>query len=373
MSEASLICEKIHLSGVKLLDLRSPQPQYPYSILLAQIMPEFAQVDPGFPLKQSNSDAYKQKIMKVLEYSIRHQVHFCILPEISLPRGMITQVRSFLEQEAVPGSIFCLPLEYVLCSDLPSVLDELGLREPPHREQYISEFGDGTSDKILNLCWIAAKGTIPGTLISNLQSKIFPSVGEEFPILRSHRFQGGKVLRVFCTDDTPESVSFSVLICFDFIAEIAKSPIPRDILLSIIRSRRCIRKRILNIDWLFVPQFNPKPIHPTFEFALDKFYHDHPTQPIPTTSVIFINAAGGFNHNFAKEGTFGNSALVGRFPLHDTEHFIMRQCPFFGGSLSKLTLRAESEIIFLYRDQLLSDKTRGPEAGRGFSQEFLEL
>ena len=67
MSKSVVICEKIHLPGVKLSDLRSPQPHYPYSVILAQIMPEFIQTAPGFPLKQSHSDGYQQKIMKVLE------------------------------------------------------------------------------------------------------------------------------------------------------------------------------------------------------------------------------------------------------------------------------------------------------------------
>jgi len=262
-------------------------------------------------------------------------VHFCVFPEYSISAAWITEIRDKIHQQASPQSIFCLPLEHIPLKNLTQVLLEAGVKET---NPYLVEFPLDRKEGILNLCWILAKGE-DGALCSHFQAKLYPALAQEEP--RLNKFQGGQVLRVFTTDNE-KPLTFAILVCFDFIAGGHGRPSPVATLQDdLTRHRRYL-------DWLLVPQFNPKPAHPEFERVLDQFYQHHHCR---ATVVAGVNVTGGFDHPLRARGPFGGSSLVGRLSPTFKSRITFGRLVAAGGGQVQLYIIAEEDLLVLYADR----------------------
>jgi len=123
VAEPSIRVEYIRLTGVRLRQRPyiSGASIYPAALLLAQLRPHLKSA-PTQPFTQHPAGHYREKVLKVLDLAIETGVHFCILPEYSLPVSCMPVIRERLRRQAPPHSIFCLPLEHVPVRGYSSVL-----------------------------------------------------------------------------------------------------------------------------------------------------------------------------------------------------------------------------------------------------------
>ncbi|MFZ5451440.1 MAG: HEAT repeat domain-containing protein [Thermodesulfobacteriota bacterium] len=358
-------CSTIPLTGVK-LSSRSFDPDYPYGLLLVQLRPKFAEGVRGCPIRQKISSDYHEKIFEILSFAIERKVHFCVLPEYAIPIAWVNEILRIVAANAPPNSVFILPLEHLEGEHLPWLLEEAGVA-PEFQISYQKELTQSSGKRVLNLCWILAKGEM-GELHSHFQAKFYPAEIEEPPHLYPHRFQGGRALRIFKTDDESPR-TFVIFICFDFIGQEPGS----SNLLTVLQNHMMREQR--QVDWLLVPQCNPRPIHSKFLQALDLFYQnqllDDPSHKKGATAIFWINTSGGFSNPLATVGSFGGSALVGRFRSYETELTTSFPCPAKLGIYRRMVIKIEEEVAFLYADKPLSEKSRMDITGRkGFLLEF---
>lgn len=95
-------------------------------VLLAQLRTRY-RTDVA-PLLQPEHDAeYEARLFATLRASTLHKAHITVFPEYAWPASSIPKLRKWLDVSLEEGCACVLPFEHTLLSNLPELLDGMGL------------------------------------------------------------------------------------------------------------------------------------------------------------------------------------------------------------------------------------------------------
>jgi tetratricopeptide (TPR) repeat protein len=353
-----------------LLKVKLPKWELPTrqpKVLMAQLRTRYrADVT---PLLQPEHDAeYKARLFATLEVSVVQKAHFTVFPEYAWPASLVPQLRKMLGESLAEGCACVLPFEHTLLSNLPGLLEGVGLdkkESKPFLEELRAARGGVSEDQgYCNFLLFAVK--VRGKLHLVPQAKLAPAAFEEPAAAKGpRRFIRGSHVRLI----QGENVSVATAICFDFIArDEAVDVRPREALHGEGRP-----------ELLIVPECNPSPLNAVYARGLVALYAD-PSWARQPPVVLFTNVAAGTQLPGGKKSSFGTSRAFGKLG-----NVGPRADPFFreyegvvAGEIEQpealsrlphptqklLTIRQEESAVCLTLPTLGTGPTRDPEAGR---------
>jgi hypothetical protein len=305
-------------------------------------------------------DSLWNRLKEAIIFSGANKSTFFLAPEYTLPFIKARQLIKLIEIEAPNNSVYCIPVEHLNLKQLRK-LSEL-LRIPPENlnSNFSPDFAkvDKWNPLIFNIAIIAIKDEL-GNLNFHLQPKNFPANFEEDQHLQPNSFKGGQVVNVF---KTPQ-LSFAIMICFDFIASDRK--LPEKII-------KYLNQPGNYLDFLFILQVNPKPLHREFERGLQHFANDKACR---YTSIFFVNC-DSTSHLEDSEGEmitgFNKTAVLGKFRLSSNSEYKVDKTIEIPpdnnlgieilqlDKMYRLMLTGKGERIVLLRTNALRNPQEGP-------------
>ncbi len=256
-----------------------------------------------------NIDSLWKRLKNAIIFSGDNESTFFLAPEYTLPFRKVGQLIKLIESEASKNSVYCIPVEHLNLKQLRKLANLLKIPPENLNPNFSHDFDkvNKWNKLIFNVAIIAFKDKHE-KLEFHLQPKNFPALFEEFQHLQPNLFKGGQVINVF---KTPQ-LSFAIIICFDFIAWGRQLP---DIIIE------WLKQPGNHLDFLFVLQVNPKPLHRDFERGLYHFANHHYCQ---YTSIFFVNCDSTSHLEISTGETikgFNNTAVLGNFNLSYTNEY----------------------------------------------------
>lgn len=258
---------------------------------------------------QGKTDALWSRLMAALELSRDVESSFFLAPEYTLPFSRATEFSSFVTTQACKNSVYCVPVEHLTLKQVRVLAERMNITDDWLRSCYRADLErlNRRASLVFNVAVIAVKDAL-GNATFYLQPKILPALLEESKHLPGHLFQGGCAIKVF---QTP-TFAFAVTICFDFIGSAGRIP---DRLLH------WLERPGNSLDFLFVLQVNPKPLHREFERRLYLFAN-HPA--CQNTSLFFVNCDSASRLQSDQGETisgFNKTSVLGRFRIEATNEY----------------------------------------------------
>lgn len=317
-------------------------------------------------IKTRNVPFIWERLKIALRFSKGINAHFFLAPEYTLPFNKVKLLAELIKKEGRENTVYCIPVEHLSLKQLLEVANILNI----DREFLDSCFPPTVDNRdhvtklksIFNVAVIAITDC-QGNTAFYLQPKIFPAQFEENRNMPGYSFHVGSHVYIF---QSPR-LSFAVLICLDFIGWGGQL---REKLIQWLRTSGKI------IDFLFILQANPKPIHRDYERGL-YFFANHPV--CQYTSLFFVNcdSTSLLEDNTGKkiEG-FNKSSVVGNFKIDYTNEYKVEKFieippdKAFGieilelDRLQRLMLKDGSERVVWLRMNTLRDTLRVPSYPR---------
>jgi tetratricopeptide (TPR) repeat protein len=300
-----------------------------------------------------------KRFEEALIFSMEINSNFFLTPEYTLPFSKAQQLIRLIKDKAPINSVYCIPVEHLTLKQLQNLANLLNIAPETLNLQFPSNFDriDRYAKLIFNVAIIALKDD-QGNLFFYLQPKIFPALFEESQYLQPYLFQGGQVINVF---KTPR-LSFMVMICFDFIGW------GRRLLDTI---TEWLIQPENDLDFLFILQVNPKPLHREYERGLYRFAN-HPA--CQYTSLFFVNcdSTSYLEGNNERIEGFNKTAVLGNFKLsYSTEYKVEGTIEIppdkYAGQeilhldrMRRLMLVGNGERVVWLRTNVLRNKLEGP-------------
>jgi len=264
-------------------------------MIMAQPFLQLQQTCNGFGLDRTVIENHKRMIQSTLELACNpwfsnesHNTNFVLFPELSLPYDMILEIK-----DKISGS---LANNTILIGGIEGIRKEaydILLRDSDNPEEACGNLS-GTSNYIN--CGIIFTKEKDGMVKIYLQPKVKASEDEQ-----AIGMLEGKHILLFKTT----TYNFLCLTCFDFIGRDRNSPVPliQNImgkLSSDVPSGYC-----LNLDLVFILQYNKSPTHRCFQESARILLHEGRGQ-IEARSLVFVNTAA---ESFGSSGQYGKSAF----------------------------------------------------------------
>lgn len=241
---------------------------------------------------------YRQLLFSVLDFARVQDVQFCIFPEYAWSQDLITDGLATIEKHAEMRA-YVLPVEHLTLDEYRHLLKTLSHHRWLPKDLLRDELKE--LDEAVGGNWITNVALIalstPARLTVIPQRKLYPAALEELSSSKWKLFRGRQPRII-----AGENCRFSVLICFDLISrDDAKVLRPRDLLTNLDDP----------IDYVFVPECNPKPLHDLYLKAAIAMFQS-PMWGRRAGTVIIANAAEGSRLALLEEPLFfGYSRLLG--------------------------------------------------------------
>lgn len=236
---------------------------FPIKIFIAQ-----AEVSINF---NGNSSARKftnqsfeiNRFKEILKTFHDHNGDIIIFPEYYLPINNFYEIVNVIMSYSEGNKIYIIPMSQVTISDFVSLKRDINI------------FSEAISDDIpidifLNVALVFIKND-KNNLDIYCQFKTMPAYLETKP---HQELFLGKILYLW---NIKEIITFSVLICFSFIGKHIVDTYSLEALLPTIENG--------NLDYIFVPEWNPRPLHWTFIETINKICIASGGR----TAIFFIN------------------------------------------------------------------------------------
>lgn len=284
-------------------------PSRPIQILLAQTPCKLAYRD--YKILLSDPKDAERTVLPILEMVSRaeeglEEVDFVLIPEASLPMGLLERALEVIEKSFRPNTVTCFGLEHICLRDYVGLLETFK-EDNPEAHRIVSEHAKrDEARKPVNSAIVAVKDD-QGRLRCFIEAKTHPFAGEEY-FEDSRDLYRGRHVYLFRSELIP--FNFMTLICLDYIyRDITTSNIQN----IIDRANELYFVARQQLDLLIVIQCNPKPEHPAFWEVVNGFYGEYLTYTpgVRQTVTCFCNASEESQIPALKEPSrFGASSIV---------------------------------------------------------------
>lgn len=284
-------------------------------MIIAQPFLKLQQTSNGFSLDRNILEKHKIIIQSTLELACNpvfrddsHNTNFVLFPELSLPYDMILEIKDKISGSLANNSIL------------------IGGIEGINKDEYSTLLGDSdnpgdASDNLSGMhnyinCGIIFTKENDGEVKIYLQPKVKASEDEQ-----AIGMIEGEHIFLFKTP----TYNFLCLTCFDFIGRDRSSPVPlvQDIIGKL--SSDVPSGYYLNLDLVFILQYNKSPNHRCFQESARILLHEGRGK-IETRSLVFANTAA---KSFGSSEQYGKSAFYfprgtwkipdkGKYPVNNT-------------------------------------------------------
>ena len=277
------------------IDLNINLPGDHLCMIMAQPFLKLQQTSNGFKLDRSILEMHKRTILSTLKLTCNpsfgnasYNTNFVVFPELSLPYEMILEIKDRMSNSWPRNSILIAGIEginkekySVLLKNSDNPQDSKG--NLPEASNYINSgivFLKERDDRVKMY----------------LQPKIKASEDEQ-----AIGMIEGEHIFLFKTTN----YNFLCLICFDFIGRDRTSPVPlvQDIIEKL--SSNAPSGYCLNLDLVFILQYNKSPSHRCFQENARILLHEGRGK-IETRSLVFVNSA---SECFSSSIQYGESAF----------------------------------------------------------------
>ena len=240
----------------------------------------------------------------------KHTVDILLFPELSIPYSDENRdyILDYVKKEIEPPFIGIFPFDNI---DLEKFSLLLKKSDNDKVEEYVNEvratenFKNNGKDIPVNFCTVVVKAK-NAKLQEFIQAKNAPSTYESVKD-RIRPVYNYKYLHWFNSNN----IDFIVLICSDFIK---KMPQLKETILSKLSDEETKkwRREKKKLDFLFIPQLNPKPNNVLFRCAKRVFYISPENESLSKDAyVISLNASlGSSTPSDSQSYDFGNSSVI---------------------------------------------------------------
>jgi len=267
-------------SGIKIIqvDLNIDLSSEQLCMIMVQPFFRLQQTINGFKIDRSILSAHKKLIQFTLELACKplfgstsYNTNFVLFPELSLPNDMISEIRDRISDSWPCNSILIGGIEGINKKAYSILLGN------SDNSGEASDNLSGTGNYIN--CGIIFAKEKDDKVKMYLQPKIKASEKEQ----AIGMIEGGHIF-LFKTPN----YNFLCLICFDFIGRDRSSPVPliQNIMEKL--SSYALPGYSLNLDLVFILQYNESPSHRCFQESVRILLHEGKGK-IETRSVVFVN------------------------------------------------------------------------------------
>ena len=284
-------------SEIKIIpvDLNIDLPSDNLRMIMAQPFLKLQQTSNGFSLDRNVLENHKRIIQFTLELACNpvgndsHNTNFLLFPELSVPFDMMSQIKDKISDSWPYNSILIGGIEGIGKQEYRLLLED---SDNPGEEA--SDNLSGTANYIN--CGIIFTKEKDDNVKMYLQPKIKASENEQ----AIGMIEGDHIF-LFKTPN----YNFLCLICFDFIGRDQSSPVPliQDIMEKL--SSYAHPGYSLNLDLVFILQYNKSPSHRCFQESARILLHEGRGK-IETRGLVFVNTAA---ECFGSSEQYGKSAF----------------------------------------------------------------
>ena len=283
-----------NVSGTRIIpiNLNLDFPSNCICMVMVQPFLKLQQTNNGYKLDNSILESHSRMIHSTLQLvcnlrfgNAAHNTNFILFPELSLPLDMLPEIRERISDSWSGNSILIGGIESINKEQYSVLLEDSN--NPEDTRGNLLEAGNYINSGI-----VFVKERDDNIKIY-LQPKIKASPDEQ----ATGMIEGDHIF-LFKT----ANYNFLCLICFDFIGRDRTSPVQlvQDILRTL--SSDVPPEYSLNLDLVFVLQYNKSPSHRCFQESTRILLHEG-GRKIETRSLVFINTAAD---------CFGNSRQYGK-------------------------------------------------------------
>jgi len=260
------------------------------TVFMAQLNVEF-----GDGENSINSSFNIEQFQETLDTFHQLQGDILIFPEYYLPPDRLPELVELVQHSNELNRIYLVPLSQL---GLPE-FEQLQRQYKIISEKIVVD-GAWIKKTTLNMVLILVKDSCADLKIFS-QFKTLPSIQETKPHPEIYR---ARYLHIFKIDQV---LSFAVPICFSFIGKEYDNIDNLEPLIPYIESG--------TVDYLFVPQLNPKPLHWTFVKAINHICEVSKG----TTGIFLTNVAGGIGRSSIVD-LFSEGFLTSEYDCQELEY-----------------------------------------------------
>lgn len=295
----------------------SPRKIESFVISLAQVPVRLRSPKPRDSIYKHENPSKQWELVKEILTKVKgatfereHTVDIILFPELSIPFSDESRdyILDYVKKEIEPPFIGIFPFDNI---DLEKFSFLLEKSDNDKAEEYANEirgtedFKNNGKDIPVNFCSVVIKAK-KGKIQEFIQAKNAPSTYESLSH-HIHQVYSYKYLHWFNSNN----IDFIVLICSDFIK---KLPQLKETTLSEMgkeEKEKWLREK-KKLDFLFIPQLNPKPNDVLFRCAKKVFYISPENESLSEDAyVISLNASlGSSSSSLPASPDFGNSSII---------------------------------------------------------------
>lgn len=298
------------------IDFEPPEDRE-FVISLAQVPVRLKLPKPSDSIYKHENPSKQWKLVKEILTKVKdvtfereHTVDILLFPELSIPFSDENRdyILDYVKKEIEPPFIGIFPFDNI---DLEKFRFLLKKSDNDKAEEYANEirdtedFQNNGKDIPVNFCSVVIKAK-KGKFQEFIQAKNAPSTYESLSH-HIHQVYNYKYLHWFNSNN----IDFIILICSDFIK---KMPQLKETTLSEMskeEKEKWFREK-KKLDFLFIPQLNPRPNDVLFRCAKRVFYIYPENESLSKDAyVISLNASlGSSSSSLSKSSDFGNSSII---------------------------------------------------------------
>ena len=293
------------------INLNLDFPSNRLCMVMVQPFLKLQQTNDGFKLDNSILEVHSRMIRSTLQLvcnlrfgNAAHNTNFILFPELSLPLDMLSEIRDRISDSWSRNSILIGGIEGINKEQYSALLENSN--NPQDARGNLLNVGNNIN------CGIIFVKENDDNIKIYLQPKIKASTDEQ-----AIGMIEGKHIFLFKTTN----YNLLCLVCFDFIGRDRTSPAPliQDIMRKL--SSDGPPGYSLNLDLVFVLQYNKSPSHRCFQESARILLHEGMGK-IDTRSLVFVNTAA---ECFGNSRQYGKSAFY--FPRGTWRIPDKRSCP----------------------------------------------
>ena len=298
------------------IDFETPEDRE-FVISLAQVPVRLRSPKPPDSIYNHENPSKQWKLVKEILRKVKeatfereHTVDILLFPELSIPFSDENKdyILDYVKKEIEPPFIGIFPFDNIDLEKFSFLLkksDNDKAEENANEIRDTEDFQNNGKDIPVNFCSVVIKPK-KGKLQEFIQAKNAPSTYESLSH-HIHQVYNYKYLHWFNSNN----IDFIVLICSDFIK---KMPQLKETTLSEMSKEgkeKWFREK-KKLDFLFIPQLNPKPNDVLFRCAKKVFYISPENESLSEDAyVISLNASlGSSSSSLSASPVFGNSSII---------------------------------------------------------------
>lgn len=237
------------------------------------------------------------KFTATMEIFHENKGDIIIFPEYYMPPAFLDSSIGYITASAHSSKIYIIPLSHLTVEQFRSICKSHSIID-----ESISSNGIVVNAALIFIANVDRSITIYAQL------KSLPAFLESYPFMNLHRSNTTNIWKI------GNHFSFSVFICYDFIGKTYIS----DPVISALKPYI----KMHQLDYLFVPEWNPEPTHNTYIETLKQICDDSEG----SLAIYMVNVARKYDKPpLGEKALAGESSIIDLFPERiDTHEYDMR-------------------------------------------------